>query len=58
MGPNGCADTVTVSPSAGTTGPSTSLSDGGCPTPRSGGVPRALPAPSSQSLSRPPRRLC
>ena len=32
-------DSVTVSPSAGTLGPSTSLSDGGWLTPRSGGVP-------------------
>ena len=32
-------DSVTVRPSAGTTGPSTSLSDGGWLTPRSGGVP-------------------
>jgi hypothetical protein len=31
-------DTVTVSPSAGMAGPRTSLSGGGCPTPRSGGV--------------------
>jgi hypothetical protein len=30
---------VTVSPSAGTTGPRTSLSDGGWPMPRLGGVP-------------------
>ena len=30
---------VTVRPSAGTVGPRTSLSDGGWPMPRSGGVP-------------------
>jgi hypothetical protein len=35
-------DSVTVSPSAGTLGPSTSVSDGGWPTPRSGGVPPAV----------------
>jgi hypothetical protein len=33
---------VTVSPSAGTTGPSTSLSAGGWLTPRFGGVPPAV----------------
>ena len=35
-------DMVTVSPSAGTTGPRTSLSDGGWPMPRLGGVPPAV----------------
>src|SRR5487761_879949 len=35
-------DTVTVSPSAGTTGPRTSLSDGGWLMPRLGGVPPAV----------------
>ena len=33
---------MTVSPSAGTTGPSTSLSDGGWLTPRLGGMPPAV----------------
>src|ERR1700729_3401708 len=50
-------DTVMVSPSAGTVGPSTSLSEGGCPTPRSGGVPpvarnQARPVSSYMSSAR------